>query len=129
MMLKISAWMAVLREKLHIASIEDEIIAIELRIASIEAKIIPIDDALSSINIDASKAQALLLNEQKRLAIMLTEIGNNAGQLIMAMENERRHREAAENQILAEIEAMKNEMKLASDIFEQHIRLTRHDHQ
>lgn len=113
MMQKISDWMRVLREQLHIAPIE--------------AKVIAIDDALNSVDINVAKAQALLANEQKHLEMMLTEIGNKSGQLIMAMESERRHREETKIQIMAEIAALKNEMKRVADIVDQQVQPRNND--
>lgn len=114
MMLKISDWMRVLREHLHIASIE--------------ANVIAIDDALKSVDINIATGQALLANEQKRLEVILTGIENTANKLILAIEDERRHREETKIQLMAEIAAMKNEMKRTSDLVDQHIRSTHHDH-
>jgi len=113
MMLKISDWMRVLREQLHIASIEADVIAI--------------DDALKSVDINIAKGQALLANEQKRLEVILAGIENTANKLILAIEDERRHREETKIQLMAEIAAMKNEMKRVADIVDQQIQPTHHD--
>lgn len=113
MMLKISDWMRVLREQLHIASIEADVIAI--------------DDALKSVDINIAKGQALLANEQKRLEVILAGIENTANKLILAIGDERRHREETRIQLMAEIAAMKNEMKRVADIVDQQIQPTHHD--
>lgn len=120
MMLKISDWMRVLREHLHIAPIEAKVL-------TIEAKIIAIDDALQSADINIATGQALLANEQKRLEVILTGIENTTNKLILAIEDERRHREETKIQLMAEIAAMKNEMKRVADIVDQQIQPTHHD--
>lgn len=124
MMLKISDWMRVLREHLHIAPIEAKIMVIEAKVTAIEAKVTAIDDALESAIINFAKTQALLTNEQKHLEVILTEIGNKSCQLIVAIESDRRHREETKIQIMAEIAAMKNEMQRVADIVDQQIQPT-----
>ena len=113
-MLKISDWMRVLREHLHIAPIE--------------AKVIAIEDAVKNVDVVIAIGQAVLANEQRHLEVISTEIENSVRQLIAVIESERCARKEAEIQIIAAIETMTNEMKRVADIVDQHIRSTHHDH-
>lgn len=117
MMSKIGDWMRVLREQLHIAPMEAKIIAIEKALNNLDIN-------LNNLDINIATGQALLTNDQKRLEVTLSEFGNTASRLILAIEDERRNRKDTSIQLVTEIAAMKNELKRVADIVEQQIQST-----